>query len=113
MHIPLGHFELEKDGEKVPQSCFHVWRQPMVRISTALDRVKQLTVARKILFFPYGNNCECASLYLEQGYTDKPPEDWYKCVQFGLVLWNPNDPTHFVHHRTHLQIERSLDGEIF
>ncbi|KAI5816954.1 hypothetical protein BZA77DRAFT_46183 [Pyronema omphalodes] len=55
----------------------------------------------KILFFPYGNNCECASLYLEQGYPDKPPEDWYKCVQFGLVLWNPNDPTNFVHHQAH------------
>ena len=47
----------------------------------------------KILFFPHGNNVESASLYLEQGYGDtKPPENWYACAQFLLVLWNPNDP---------------------
>ncbi|KAI5780859.1 hypothetical protein EDC01DRAFT_257890 [Geopyxis carbonaria] len=57
----------------------------------------------RVLFFPLGNNCDCASFYLEHGYEDKPPEDWYKCVQFGLVLWNPNDPSistfHQAHHR--------------
>ncbi|KAH8146865.1 uncharacterized protein LAJ45_09239 [Morchella importuna] len=57
----------------------------------------------RVLFFPHGNNCEYASFYLEQGYAEKPPENWYKCVQFGLVLWNPNDPSvntiHHAHHR--------------
>ncbi|KAI9771069.1 MAG: hypothetical protein M1839_002966 [Geoglossum umbratile] len=58
----------------------------------------------RILFFPYGNNVEHASFYLEQGFGDeKPPEDWYACVQFALVLWNPNDPsiytTHNANHR--------------
>lgn len=53
----------------------------------------------RILFFPYGNNVEFASFYLEQGFGDKPPpEDWYACVQFMLVLWNPNDPTIYLTH---------------
>lgn len=48
----------------------------------------------RILFFPYGNsqNDNC-SFYLEQGHDDKPPEDWYACVQFLMVLWNPEDPS--------------------
>lgn len=56
----------------------------------------------RILFFPYGNNVDFASLYLEHGFEDKPPEDWYACVQFCLILWNKNDPTmHVTHHATH------------
>lgn len=52
-----------------------------------------------VLFFPYGNtqNDYC-SFYLEQGFEDKPPEDWYACLQFMLVLWNPNDPSIQVRH---------------
>jgi ubiquitin carboxyl-terminal hydrolase 7 len=46
----------------------------------------------KILFFPFGNNVDHASFYLEHGYEEKPEEDWYACAQFTLVLWNPNDP---------------------
>ncbi|KAJ6256642.1 Ubiquitin carboxyl-terminal hydrolase [Drechslerella dactyloides] len=61
----------------------------------------------RILFFPHGNNADYASLYLEHGFADKPPEDWYRCVQFALVLWNPNDPTiyfpHHAHHRFQLE----------
>ncbi|EPS37721.1 hypothetical protein H072_8604 [Dactylellina haptotyla CBS 200.50] len=60
----------------------------------------------RILFFPHGNNADYASLYLEHGFEEKPPEDWYRCVQFALVLWNPNDPTvyfpHHAHHRFHI-----------
>lgn len=55
----------------------------------------------KVLFFPAGNNAnEAVSFYLEQGYTDaeKPPDDWYACVRFMLVLWNPNDPSIYMHH---------------
>ncbi|KAI9740466.1 MAG: hypothetical protein M1834_005046 [Cirrosporium novae-zelandiae] len=52
----------------------------------------------RVLFFPYGNNVEYASFYLEQGFEDKPPEKWYACVQFALVLWNPEDPTIYAHH---------------
>ncbi|KAF8460666.1 hypothetical protein BDZ91DRAFT_738896 [Kalaharituber pfeilii] len=54
----------------------------------------------RILFFPYGNGYNCASLYLEHGFdeTNKTPENWYSCAQFGLVLWNPREPTHFAAH---------------
>lgn len=53
----------------------------------------------RVLFFPYGNNVEHASFYLEQGYEEKKvPEDWYACVQFMLVLWNPNDPSLYLTH---------------
>ncbi|KAF2201039.1 ubiquitin carboxyl-terminal hydrolase 21 [Delitschia confertaspora ATCC 74209] len=57
----------------------------------------------RILFFPYGNNVDYASFYLEHGFEEKKvPEDWYACVQFMLVLWNPNDPSmHLVHQATH------------
>lgn len=52
----------------------------------------------RILFFPQGNQVDHTSLYLEQAFEDKAPEDWYVCAQFMLVLWNPNDPTIYVHH---------------
>lgn len=57
----------------------------------------------RVLFFPFGNQVDSASFYLEHGYENEPPEDWYACVQFALVLWNPNDPTlykvHTAQHR--------------
>ncbi|KJY02284.1 ubiquitin carboxyl-terminal hydrolase like protein [Zymoseptoria brevis] len=54
----------------------------------------------RILFFPAGNAAnESVSFYLEQGFgDDKPPEDWYACAQFMLVLSNPNDPSIYLHH---------------
>jgi ubiquitin carboxyl-terminal hydrolase 7 len=54
----------------------------------------------RVLFFPAGNqDAENVSFYLEQGFGDeKPPEDWYACAQFMLVLSNPNDPALYVHH---------------
>lgn len=53
---------------------------------------------RRILFFPYGNNVDFASFYLEQAHETKEPEDWYSCIQFGIVLYNPKDPTVFDQH---------------
>lgn len=58
----------------------------------------------RVLFFPYGNQPDFASFYLEHGFEDEDiPQDWYACVQFLLVLWNPNDPsiyeTHTATHR--------------
>ena len=53
---------------------------------------------RRILFFPYGNQVEYASLYLDHAWEKEPPENWYACVQFALVLWNPNDPAAYVSH---------------
>ncbi|KAL2010554.1 hypothetical protein VTN00DRAFT_6361 [Thermoascus crustaceus] len=52
----------------------------------------------RILFFPYGNHVEHASFYLEQAWEKEPPENWYACVQFALVLWNVNDPSIYVSH---------------
>lgn len=57
----------------------------------------------RALFFPFGNSVDCASFYLEHGFETDPPPDWYACVQFALVLWNPNDPTL---HRTHTATHR-------
>lgn len=56
---------------------------------------------RRILLFPFGNNVDQCSIYLEHGFDeDLPvPEDWSCCVQFALVLWNPNDPTIYSHHQ--------------
>ena len=54
-----------------------------------------------MLLFPFGNNVDFASFYLEQGYEDgdqKAPEGWYACVQFSLVLWNKHDPSIYVMH---------------
>lgn len=46
----------------------------------------------RILFFPYGNQSDHASFYLEHGYEEgQAPEGWASCVQFCLVLSNPND----------------------
>lgn len=56
----------------------------------------------RVLFFPYGNQADYASFYLEHGFEDKVPEDWYACVQFLLVLSNPKDPSiHVTHSATH------------
>ncbi|ETS80785.1 hypothetical protein PFICI_08314 [Pestalotiopsis fici W106-1] len=57
----------------------------------------------RILLFPYGNNVDQCSLYLEHGFEDPStiPEDWSCCVHFGLVMSNINDPSLFVHHQAH------------
>ncbi|KAK5071922.1 ubiquitin-specific protease ubp15 [Lithohypha guttulata] len=52
----------------------------------------------RVLFFPHGNSVDCVSFYLEHGYENDPPADWYACVQFALVLYNPLDPTIFKIH---------------
>ncbi|KAK2743533.1 hypothetical protein FQN57_004830 [Myotisia sp. PD_48] len=46
----------------------------------------------RLLFFPRGNQMDHTSIYLEQGFEDLPPDNWYSCVQFVLTLWNPNHP---------------------
>ncbi|KAK4453191.1 ubiquitin carboxyl-terminal hydrolase [Podospora aff. communis PSN243] len=57
----------------------------------------------RILLFPFGNNVEQCSIYLEHGFGDASnvPEDWSCCVQFALVIWNPNDPRIYFHHSAH------------
>ncbi|UQC82690.1 ubiquitin carboxyl-terminal hydrolase [Colletotrichum lupini] len=56
----------------------------------------------RILLFPHGNNVDQCSIYLEHGFEPTNiPENWSCCVQFALVLWNPNDPTLYTHHTAH------------
>jgi len=109
-NIPLGHNQLAENGAAVSQSGIHGWRYSMVcaRAAGHLQLCMSDIFPRRVLFFPFGNNCDCASFYLEHGFTDKPPEKWYKCVQFGLVMWNPNAPTSFVTHRRHLHMGQTL-----
>lgn len=54
----------------------------------------------RILFFPAGNAAsESVSFYLEHGFgEEKPPDDWYACAQFMLVLHSPSDPSIYIHH---------------
>jgi ubiquitin carboxyl-terminal hydrolase 7 len=57
---------------------------------------------RRILLFPHGNNIDQCSIYLEHGFeADEVPDNWSCCVQFALVLWNPNDPSLYIHHTAH------------
>ncbi|EQK98584.1 Peptidase C19, ubiquitin carboxyl-terminal hydrolase 2 [Ophiocordyceps sinensis CO18] len=56
----------------------------------------------RILLFPHGNNTDQCSIYLEHGFdATAVPDNWSCCVQFALVLWNPNDPSLYVHHAAH------------
>ncbi|KAI0472166.1 hypothetical protein GGR56DRAFT_678006 [Xylariaceae sp. FL0804] len=57
----------------------------------------------RILLFPFGNNVDQSSVYLEHGFEDPSsiPEDWSCCVQFSLVMWNVNDPRLYCHHTAH------------
>lgn len=59
-------------------------------------------LCRRILLFPFGNNVDQCSIYLEHGFEPNTvPEDWSCCVQFALVLWNPNDPKIYASHNAH------------
>lgn len=61
-----------------------------------------LLLFRRILLFPHGNNTDHCSVYLEHGFdADAVPEGWSCCVQFALVLYNPNDPSLYVNHSAH------------
>jgi ubiquitin carboxyl-terminal hydrolase 7 len=54
----------------------------------------------RLLLFPEGNRSECLSIYLEASPVEVPDEsedeEWAVCAQFGLVMWNPDDPS--IHH---------------
>lgn len=88
--------ELEIEAEGYHTWHLENWRKLPKRLQGPLFEVGGSPW--RVLFFPFGNNVDHASFYLEQGHDPEPPEDWYQCVQFGLVLWNPNDPSIFAHH---------------
>ena len=88
---------------------FHSGVHPWFEEGHSSASILSLIGTRRILLFPYGNNVEHASFYLEQGYEDKPPEGWYACVQFVLVLWNKNDPSIYYHNSIVLP-NRKIEG---
>ncbi|GBB89574.1 hypothetical protein RclHR1_01630012 [Rhizophagus clarus] len=56
----------------------------------------------RILLFPFGNNSQnTVSIYLDFVDLEGAPVGWHSCVQFSLVLWNPEDPTQFIYHHFH------------
>ena len=52
----------------------------------------------QILMFPFGNSAtDQVSLYVEAiKPEDADDRDWYICAQFGLVMWNPQNPQLYV-----------------
>jgi ubiquitin carboxyl-terminal hydrolase 7 len=60
------------------------------------------TLNRRILLYPWGNQVDQCSIYLEHGFEpNSVPENWSCCVQFALLLWNPNDPSVYAYHHAH------------
>lgn len=54
----------------------------------------------KLYLFPEGNNTSSVSIYLacapqgqDPAAPDKDGPSWACCAQFGIVMWNPNDPS--------------------
>lgn len=90
--------DLEIESEAV-----HTWNIENYRSLSKKERGPKFDCGGhpwRILLFPFGNNADFASFYLEQGHddTDKPPDGWYACAQFTLVLWNKLDPSIYVMH---------------
>lgn len=91
--------DLEVDSEAVHTWLIDDWRH--LEKKTRGPKFECGGHPWRVLLFPFGNNVDFASFYLEQGYEDgdqKPPEGWYACVQFSLVLWNKHDPSIYVMH---------------
>ncbi len=91
----------EIPDQEVKSESYHTWH---IDKWTNLGRKEHGPVFEcggapwRVLFFPFGNNVDYASFYLEHGFDKEPPEGWYACVQFALVLWNPSDPSIYAHH---------------
>jgi ubiquitin carboxyl-terminal hydrolase 7 len=69
------------------------------RSSSGHTVIRRLNLLRRILFYPFGNNVDNVSLYLQRGNENgQEPENWYTCAQFGIVLWSPSQPSKFVSH---------------
>lgn len=95
----LAEFRKERAWSNI--SC---WRLPLVRLMPVRLAALLLIFSqcRRILLFPHGNNTDQCSIYLEHGFdADTVPDNWSCCVQFSLVLWNPNDPSLYVNHAAH------------
>lgn len=111
---PLANdFEAIKNEVLIPlveqprtlEDVHHTWEIEAYRSLPKKDHGPIFTAGGypwRILIFPQGNNTSHASIYLEHGFDQSDiPEDWSCCVQFSLVLWNPNDPSIYTHHTAH------------
>lgn len=96
----MAYQGLEEAGPEAARTGFQVRRVSLVGDITvrSFNETNINFRARRILFFPYGNHSEHASFYLEQAWDGEPPENWYACVQFALVLSNVKDPSIHVSH---------------
>ncbi|CAG8472795.1 3742_t:CDS:10, partial [Cetraspora pellucida] len=55
----------------------------------------------RILLFPFGNNnSNKVSIYLDFADPKSAPIGWHCCAQFALILWNPEEPEHYVSYYT-------------
>ena len=89
-HLLIELPDLETEAEGYHTWHIQNWRKLPKRLQGPVFEVGGCPW--RVLFFPFGNNVDHAYFYLEQGHEPDPPEEWYRCVQFGLVLWTHNDP---------------------
>lgn len=94
-----------RTGEHYPRRSAVLFSKSVVSHGMALPQATASSTdngSRRILMFPFGNNVECCSFYLEQGFEEgQQPEGWSCCVQFALVLSNQNDPRIYTSHQAH------------
>src|SRR6185436_1208490 len=76
-HLPVQP-DLEVESEAVHTWTIENWRSLQKRMQGPIFECGKNPF--RVLFFPYGNNVDYASFYLEHGFEEeKPPEDWYAC----------------------------------
>ncbi|KAI9891263.1 MAG: hypothetical protein M1814_002953 [Vezdaea aestivalis] len=97
---------LEKLLPKIPDyetenETYHTWQIDGYRNLKQRSNGPQFLCGGQpwqILLFPFGNNVDNASIYLEHGPLENAPENWYQCAQFCIVMWNPRDPSIYTSH---------------
>jgi len=94
--------ELGQEIEDFKYNTWHVtnWRSLEKRITG--PEFEAGNWKWRILLFPFGNNNQdTVSIYLDFVDPKGAPAGWHSCVQFALVLWNPEDPTQYIVHHAH------------
>lgn len=97
---PLDDDEIETDIEFVHHWEIEDWKGLAPKLySPAFEGGNFLW---KIYLFPEGNNTSSVSIYLACAPKGQDPADpikdgpsWACCSQFGIVMWNPEDPSVF------------------
>ncbi|GES93025.1 cysteine proteinase [Rhizophagus clarus] len=94
--------DLGQEVEDFKYNTWHVtnWRHLEKRITGPEFEVGNWKW--RILLFPLGNNNQdTVSIYLDFVNPMGAPTGWHSCVQFALVLWNPEDATQYIFHHAH------------